>query len=87
MSLSDDEEAPGEINFFTEKDKNVFKDCLPHHCQHSMAWDDVVRKGRPLLMEFACSENSILGQEVENRLGPQRRFRCSIWNGYDLTKQ
>ena len=87
MSLSDDEEAPGEINFFTEKDKNVFKDCLPHHCQHSMAWDDVVRKGRPLLMEVACSENSILGQEVENRLGPQQRFRCSIWNGYDLTKQ
>eukprot|EP00435_Cladocopium_sp_Y103_P071048 s167_g36.t1 len=36
-------------------------------------------------MEVACSETSLLSQEVQKQLGDSAAMRCSLYNGYDLT--
>lgn len=83
----DDEEVPAEQREFSEKDRKWMKQCLPQNCFESHCWKNVVSDGRPLLMEVACSKNSILCSEVEKRCGSKSFIRCSIWNGYDLTTQ
>ena len=50
----------------------------------SEQWKSLVHHRRPLLMELACYEDSILGQEVERRYGKNSTIRCSKWNGGDL---
>ena len=58
---------------------------MPRKCQDTKIWSDLTKRHRPLLMEVACSEDSILSKEVCDRFGPSAAFRCSIWNGFDLT--
>lgn len=47
-------------------------------------WKDLVHHGRPLLMELACYENSILSKETIQRFGDGASIRASHWNGVDL---
>ena len=86
MNDSDEDEAPGKVTFFSDKDKSLFKHWLPGKCPNSKVWLDLIHHKRPLLLEVACSEQSILGQEVQSRFGENQHLRCSIWNGCDLTK-
>ena len=50
----------------------------------SEQWKSLVHHRRPLLMELACYEDGILGQEVDRRYGKNSTIRCSKWNGGDL---
>ena len=47
-------------------------------------WQALVQKGRPLLMELACYEDSVLSREVIRRFGPGSAIRCGLFNGVDL---
>ena len=71
--------------------------CLEHHKfigrnwkedqnPFSAAWSELVQTQRLFLLEVACSERSILTQEARKQMGEHSAQRCSIWNGYDLTK-
>ena len=51
----------------------------------STSWSSLVHHGRPLLMEVACYEDSVLSCEVERRYGSGSTMRLSVWNGGDLT--
>lgn len=56
----------------------------PHTNQYSKAWQQLVQHHRPLLMELACFENSILSEEVQKRYSTNSSIRLSNWNGADL---
>ena len=55
-----------------------------HRNPFSDTWKTLVREKRPLLVELACYENSILSSEVERRFGAGSSVRLSEWNGADL---
>ena len=57
----------------------------PKNNSWSTSWSHLVHNGRPLLMEVACYEDSILGCEVERRYGSGSTMRLSVWNGGGLT--
>ena len=50
----------------------------------SQEWQALVHSNRPFLMELACYQDSVLGQEVERRFGKGSVPRVSEWNGGDL---
>ena len=48
-------------------------------------FQDLVSRGRPVLMDVACSENSLLTRTIQDRTGdPDAASRCSLWNACDL---
>ena len=50
-------------------------------------FQDLFQQKRTVLMEVACSPNSVLSSEVQRQLGySEAAVRCSIWNGCDLTQ-
>ena len=57
----------------------------PQRNQYGAAWQDLTHDRRPLLMEVACFEDSVLSQEVEKRFGYGSAVRCGLFNGCDLT--
>ena len=51
------------------------------------AFNELLGKERPRLLEVACSPNSILSRTFQEKLGCEDcAVRCSFWNGADLTK-
>ena len=60
------------------------KQWLPQRNPYSHSWGELVRTGRPLLMELACYQDSVLSQEVIDRYGPGSAIRCAEWNGCNL---
>ena len=51
---------------------------------YSAAWQDLTHQGRPLLLELACFEDSVLSHEVIRRFGVGSAVRCGLFNGFDL---
>ena len=63
------------------------KGWMPQQNPFSAAWQELVRSGRPLLMELACYEDSFLGAEVESRFGKGSVVRGGLFNGCDLSTE
>ena len=52
---------------------------------YGKSWEELISLDRLFLLEVACSERSILSEEVLSRHGPNSAMRCAHWNGFDLT--
>ena len=63
------------------------KEWMPQKNPFSAAWPELVRSGRPLLMELACYEDSVLGAEVESCFGKGSVVRGGLFNGCDLSTE
>eukprot|EP00435_Cladocopium_sp_Y103_P052568 s378_g16.t1 len=69
-----------------EYHKFIGRNWREDHNPYSASWSELVQAQRLFLLEIACSERSVLTQEACRQLGEHAAQRCSIWNGYDLTK-
>ena len=78
-------EALVEQTIFSKETCHWIKGCSGSQDVDSKAWKHLVHKHRLILMEVACSPDSLLSQEVDRVYGDGSSQRCSIWNGYDLT--
>ena len=52
---------------------------------YGKSWEELTSLSRLFLLEVACSERSLLSEEVLSRNGPNSAMRCAHWNGFDLT--
>lgn len=56
----------------------------PRKNPYSKSWQQLVHRGRPLLMELACFPDSVLSEAVIKKFGEGSAIRMSHWNGADL---
>ena len=59
--------------------------CMESRNPYGKSWEELISLDRLFLLEVACSERSILSEEVLSRHGPNSAMRCAHWNGFDLT--
>ena len=81
---SDDEEVEIAEKVFSREDADIISS---HQCllnQLCDSWNSLVKDDRPLLMELACEQDSVLSTVVEQKLGKGKAIRCSWWNQCDL---
>lgn len=89
--LSDSEDSAEDLadhpeQHCLESHKFIGRQWKEDHNPFSASWSELVQAQRLFLLEVACSERSVLTQEACRQLGEHAAQRCSIWNGYDLTK-
>ena len=84
-SFGNQNETEGDLRELEEHSALALtKSWQPRKNAYSAAWQQLTHGGRPLLMEVACFEDSVLSQVVESRFGKGSAVRCGLFNGCDL---